>query len=768
MKSPLSLSQHLLRAGLIVTVLPLLTMVLLGLFQYEQETARVESFTGKQAVSSARVAANFLDFMVDDTRSVIKRIALSMETGRVTTATLKFEAANQAQTDGLEVTDVAGRIILSSIGHQGRNITSLTNIPLLTASHGFVYSDVYFSPALHQNVVLLAAPYHVRGRFAGLVLARFNLKTVSRLLSDRLNNAHLAQIFIVDRRGHLIAKNEANALPAGQSLLRDPAVEAALAGKSAWMKYRMPGHQAPMISGFVQMPDTGWAVVSSSTVSEGVLGVNKRLREQIVLASLAALLTGLAAFLWGRRLARPLERLEATIREARNSGFRTDLSSTMAQAQVPTELAEYRSLATGYNEMAAELNHRFAEVCALKETLEAKNGELQVQNENLTRLTAEAQASNQLKSEFLAKMSHELRTPLNSIIGFTQLALTDERIDFDPETRQDLEIVLRSARHLLSVINDVLDLSKIEAGRTSLYVEPLNLQVLIPDVIETTRPFAEAHRVSVHSRVAPELTTIHSDAVRLRQIALNLMSNAIKFTPAGGEVTISVDPTSVGDWRLSVTDTGIGIAPEHQEMIFEEFRQVDGSTTRTSGGTGLGLSISRKLARMLGGDLTVESKLGCGSTFTLTLPRQPESRESAASVVNDPIPAPFDPPASGSILVISEDPFSLHLMLENLRGSSEPVVPVASGEAGLQLASTLNPSVVLLDVKLRREEDWDLLRRFKSDPLLRDIPLVVASYESEQAQAFSLGATDFVTKPITRDALLETLARATTHPIGNA
>jgi PAS domain S-box-containing protein len=241
------------------------------------------------------------------------------------------------------------------------------------------------------------------------------------------------------------------------------------------------------------------------------------------------------------------------------------------------------------------------------------------QMEDLTAEAVQLQTANRVKGEFLANMSHELRTPLNAIIGYTDLVATDESLQLDPLNRENLQTVLRNGRHLLTLINDVLDLSKIEAGQVAVHLADFDPRQTVQNVLATLRPQAEGKQLTLRAHLEGAPERVRSDEVRVRQILINLISNAVKFTPAGGvDVTLAAGPE--GHWSVTVRDTGIGIAPDHHEIVFHEFKQVDGSYTRAQGGTGLGLSISRRLAALLGGELTLESALGEGSTFTLVLP----------------------------------------------------------------------------------------------------------------------------------------------------
>ena len=755
-RTPWPLGRHLLIAALIATLFPVLCMVALGLWQYQRDFKSVEEFTGRESLSSARVVANFLDFLVEDTRSMLVRIARRVERGNVTDDVLRFEVAYQGQTEGLEITDALGVIIRSSIGQQGRNISDLPYFRQVSGGKPISYSDVFFSQWLHENVVMIAVPYqNGHGEFGGVVMARLHLKKLNELLSARLDDPRLRNTYVVDRIGQAIAHPDIDLVARRQSLVELPPVKAALRGESDWMRYDDPLEGTARISGYVQMPGTGWAVVTTRTPGDSVLQVGERLRNQLLLALLVGLLAGTAALAWGRRLTRPLEALANTLRSSAREGFRGDAVPNLAQAEQGQDVAEFETLAACYNALATELNRRIEEIIGLQAKLEAHNEALNAHNEELALLSAQAQASNRLKSEFLANMSHELRTPLNSIIGYTELVLTEEGLELDEQSRQNLEIVHRNARHLLALINDILDLSKIEAGKLSVYAEPFDPQTTLEAVVAMTRPMAEGKGLGLKLSLAPGLGLVVSDETKVRQIVLNLVTNALKFTSTG-DVSISLVPIGGVRWAVVVADSGIGIAPEHQALVFEEFRQVDQGSTRAAGGTGLGLSIARKLARLLQGDLTVESAPGRGSTFTLELPRKLSLGAASVNPSTDVTPSVLAP-ESQEVVVIDDDPLSLHLTAEKLKSTGYRVLTAISGEEGLALVGERRPFAVILDVKMRRVDDWKLLRALKGDPATAAVPVVVASFDENKPLAYSLGASACLRKPLETPVLLATL-----------
>jgi CheY-like chemotaxis protein len=375
-------------------------------------------------------------------------------------------------------------------------------------------------------------------------------------------------------------------------------------------------------------------------------------------------------------------------------------------------------------------------------------------------LTVQAlERASQAKSDFLASMSHELRTPLSAIIGFSSL-MSDEPVDGDRRRIPDewIQHVHRSGEHLLSLINDVLDLTKIEAGRIELERETFDLGAALAESVEGLRPLADRKRLAVAVEVEPG--SVVADRGRLRQIVYNLLSNAIKFTPDGGRIVVRATWQG-NDAKIAVTDTGVGIAADDLEHVFEEFRQV-GDLKAREAGTGLGLALSRRLAEARGGALTVASELGVGSRFELTLPGSRGVDETRAA---PPVAAPMAEPAavgSGtSVLVIEDDPGAVRLLRTYLEGEGYEVVVAADGEAGIAAARANAPAAIILDVLLPGIDGWEVLRRLKTDATLRDVPVVVATVVDERNVAMGLGAADYFLKPIRPEALLARLAQYT-------
>jgi signal transduction histidine kinase/CheY-like chemotaxis protein len=389
----------------------------------------------------------------------------------------------------------------------------------------------------------------------------------------------------------------------------------------------------------------------------------------------------------------------------------------------------------------------------------------QQHEQELFDLVQAAEAANQAKSAFLANMSHELRTPMNAILGYSEM-LTEEAEDLGQEELvPDLQKINQAGNHLLSLINDVLDLSKIESGKMVVFAEDFVVSDWIDQVADTARPLFDTNDNSFVIELGKSLGSAHQDNTKLRQTLLNTLSNAAKFT-SEGTVTLAVarETRPDGDWLIfSVADTGIGIPAEKLEHIFDEFSQADDSTTRDFGGTGLGLTISRRFSEMLGGDLSVASEEGVGSTFIISVPAifpyaQPavEGEHSVENVPHDQVDQAFD---SDTILVIDDDPEACEILRRSIEKDGFRVVMAHSGEEGLRLAHQLRPRAITLDVMMPDMDGWSVLRALKVDPLLHDIPVVMLTMVDDKSKGYALGATDYLAKPVDRDRLHKILAR---------
>ncbi len=380
------------------------------------------------------------------------------------------------------------------------------------------------------------------------------------------------------------------------------------------------------------------------------------------------------------------------------------------------------------------------------ETIHDLTEQKRIQNE-LSEAKSVAEEANAAKSIFLANMSHELRTPLNAVIGYAEM-LDEELSDMgEAEMAADTRKIQSAGKHLLALINDILDLSKIEAGKMELNPETLDVPEVIADVVATISPLMEKNANVFTVDCPDDLGTLWADRMRIRQSLLNLLSNASKFT-RNGAVHLGV-AASGGEIFFRVKDSGIGITAEQMAKLFQAFTQADASTTREFGGTGLGLVITRRFCQMMGGDVSVESEAGKGSTFTIRLPIRASARsEDAASVDAEPA-RPNQPLA----LVVDDDPISCQILKHNLGMLGYRVATAMGGEEGLRLARELKPVFITLDAMMPHTDGWTVLSRLKADPELADIPVIMVSVLDDQNLAYALGAAHYVTKPIALDRL---------------
>jgi signal transduction histidine kinase/DNA-binding response OmpR family regulator len=445
-----------------------------------------------------------------------------------------------------------------------------------------------------------------------------------------------------------------------------------------------------------------------------------------------------------RMAAKPVEKLSAAmdhIGQTRDYSGRVDKLSD----------DEFGRLTDSFNAMLGEIRSRDFELARVVDEL------------GLARDASDA--ANLAKSQFLANMSHELRTPLNAIIGYSEIVCEDLADAGLSEAVADVEKIGKAAHHLLGLINEVLDLSKIEAGKMTLDIHQLDLSALLAEVTSTIEPLAakKNNTLVVEAGGAPRM--LYSDSVKIRQCLLNLLSNACKFTE-NGVVRLIVESDSVGGRdlvRFVVSDTGIGMTARQMSTLFDAFVQADSSTTRKYGGTGLGLVITRKLAQLLGGDVSVESRIGEGSVFRFEIP------ESAGAPQADTRPAAAKEPAAAAaatahdgtkplVLIIDDDPAAVELMARTLTNGGYATLSAPGGVAGVRLAHSARPVAIILDINMPDVSGWQVLEELSSDPATRQIPVFVVTVNDERQRGLDLGASEYLLKPVKRESLMNLLS----------
>src|SRR3984885_3008817 len=368
------------------------------------------------------------------------------------------------------------------------------------------------------------------------------------------------------------------------------------------------------------------------------------------------------------------------------------------------------------------------------------------------------EVAGQHKSQFLANMSHELRTPLNAIIGYSEILQEDIADLGQDNVSRDLKKIEGAGRHLLGLINDILDLSKVEAGKMDVYLEDVEIVPLLEEVRALIVPLAEKNGNTLKLKPAKNLGSMHTDRTKLKQSLLNILSNGSKFTQNGRLTLVAerfkADRPMV---RFAVSDTGIGMTEEQVGRLFQAFSQADASTTKKYGGTGLGLAISRRFCQLLGGDIAVTSRPGKGSTFTITLPAQSEAPAQVKPAAAPRIAA--DASNGATVLIVDDDTAARELLSASLKSAGYRLVHAASGEEALALARTVRPDAITLDVMMPKPDGWEVLSTLKADADLCDIPVVMVTMAPDRGIGLSLGAVDVLTKPVDRARLTTLMHR---------
>lgn len=664
-------------------------------------------------------------------------------------------------------------------------------------------------PAVAIAIVL--ATYFVSGQVAGLqqqledqgtAIARHlapasefgvfsgNRTILRRLAAATRKESNVRSVRISYADGRILASSGPEFLPSSQQIAGNQAVDILPSKDGSAIVFRSPVLQTQMeISDFPEMETNAGTPANISAITIGWVSVelskDTTLRHQktaILQSSLIAIVVLIVSFIvairMGRSVTGPIVKLTRTVEELE----RGELSSR-AETRANAELL---ALEKGINSMASalqraqdnlqdEVEHATAELRSTLLELKGKNTELDVQR-------SRAQEANLSKSKFLANMSHELRTPLNAIIGYSEMLEEDAEQAGDTNYIPDVQKVNSAGRHLLSLINDILDLSKVEAGKMTLYLETADIESVIKYTASTIRPLTTRNENELVLSCDPDIGSMRMDVTKVRQVLFNLLSNACKFTEKG-TITLAAKRIEMGgkDWiEFTVSDTGIGMPPEHMDHLFEAFSQADASITKKYGGTGLGLTLCKSFSELMGGEINVRSEQGKGSVFVLLLPTEPPAsaavreEEALEAIPEAPVvtveksrfesatPAATEERRKriSNILIIDDDTL-VHDMLQRMfTKEGFEVYTATNGEEGLDLAREIKPNAIILDVLMPGMDGWSVLASLKENSELSNIPVIMLSMVDDRTRGYAMGVTEYLTKPADKQQLLTILRRS--------
>ena len=628
---------------------------------------------------------------------------------------------------------------------------------------------IYYGPVYFRNE---SEPYMTismaeGGPSGGVTAAEVNLKFIWDVVS-RIQIGQAGRAYVVDARGQLIAhpdislvlqKTDLSGLPQFQAARSAPALpgQAREAGEGRDLAGRA------VLAAFDTIDPPGWSVFVEQPLDEALAPLYASLLRTVLLLLVGLALSLTTGLFLARRMVTPIRALQA-------GAARIGAGALDQQIEVNTG-DELEELAQQFNSMTAQLRESYA---TLEQKVEERTRDLAEAMAQLEEKSRQLEVASRHKSEFLANMSHELRTPLNAIIGFSEVLTEQIFGELNERQEEYLNDILTSGRHLLSLINDILDLSKVEAGRMELDLEEFSLREALENGLTMVKERAGRHGIQLVLELDPELDVIEADERKVKQVVFNLLSNAVKFTPEGGRIEVSARLAEAGRAVVvAVRDSGIGIAPEDQERIFEEFRQAGQASVKAHEGTGLGLALTRKFVELHGGRIWVESEVGVGSTFSFTLPlrtgeaAEPPTDGRASEDDQSALVATNGSAAEPTVLLVEDDQRAVELLTLYLRGAGYHVEVARDGEQGLELARQLRPDGITLDVRLPKLDGWEFLTRAKSDPTIADIPVVIVSMVDERGKGLALGAAEYLVKPVRRDELLSTLRRFTPRRNGS-
>ena len=622
----------------------------------------------------------------------------------------------------------------------------VSGVALLLACAAFVAYDLYtYQIGIARN---LSTEAQIVGTNSVSALVFNDPSSAENTLSALKASPHILYAAIYTPDGHSFAGYSRDD---NQSALPLPPIPAGQT-QAHWLVDRQ---MALVQSITFQGKPTGFVYIRSD-----LQAIDDRLKTYAVIAAVVLLISLIVALLISRIsqrvISEPVMQLAQTVRVvSREKNYSIRAATTKNRDEVSTLIESVNEMLeqiqrrdTALQRAHAELEHRVHDRTT---QLAAANKELDLRNREVERAT-------RLKSRFLASMSHELRTPLNAIVGFSDLLAEQTAGALNDKQKRFVNHIKQGSAHLLQLINDILDLSKIEAGQLELRSERFHVSEALPEVLSTIRPLAMAKQITIQHLQEADLP-VYADRVRFKQILYNLLSNAVKFTPKNGQ--ISIECADNGDFiTISVTDTGIGIRPADQGIIFEEFRQVEGGKDSTQEGTGLGLAITKRLVEQQGGQISLTSEPGKGSKFTFTLPAGARTKTlgTHAASATAPRRAPTGEVRKPLVLVVDDEVPARELLASYL-DSEYRTVSAESGDEAVKKAQQLRPDAITLDVMMPGGSGFETMIALRTNPETANIPIIIVSIVDQKQVGFALGAADYLIKPIRKTVLLETIRK---------
>ena len=608
---------------------------------------------------------------------------------------------------------------------------------LQAEAHKTYFGPIYFRKDSEPYMTIAMA---ADDSTMGTTVAEVNLNFIWDVVSQiRIGKSGIA--YVVGPLGDLVAhpdialvlkKTSLTELPQVKSVLSSPPTESGV--EELHIAKNLQGRD--VLTSHAPIQSLGWIIFVEQPLEEAFSSLYAYIIHSAALLFVGLALAVVASLALARRMVQPIQALQAgaTFIAKGNLDHRVEVKTG----------DELEALAKEFNEMTAAVQEARM---GLEQKIDERTKDLKVSNQRLAEVSAH-------KSQFLASMSHELRTPLNAIIGFSEVLLETMAGPLTEKQAEYLQDILSSGQHLLSLINDILDLSKVEAGRMDLELTTFDVSTSLESALNLIRERANRHAIQLKLEVDERVGLFTADERKFKQVVLNLLSNAVKFTRENGMVRVKA-VLKDENLEVSVSDTGIGISKEDQKKIFTAFQQVGDDYTRKQEGTGLGLDLAKKFVELHGGQISVESELGRGSTFIFTLPVRIPARQVVVSAADSTAGRGLQP----LVLVVEDDPSSAKLLSLHLMEAGFTIEIAEDGEAGFQKAVNLQPTLITLDILMPKVDGWDLLARLKADPRTATIPVVIVSIVDERGRGFAMGASEYLMKPLDRKELLSSVQR---------